>query len=444
MKKIVLELAKIVLFFIILWWVIVHITYILRNDTDEKENLMGFYAEEKNSLDAVFIGSSTMWASLNPLVMYNERGFTSYNIATSAQRPSSLKYLIKEAQKYQSDTLYVIDVSNFVYDQSVWEEQNEGSLRRVTDGLKYSWNRFLCNYEQIKGKSNKISYYFDIIKYHSEYRNFFHNISHWNFEKENTSKGWLYNDSVEVVSYTWNQKSNVQTNIDEKAEEELYQLINFCDNSNAKYLFIFSMSTVLDENKSKYISDIINSRGYDVFNFNDYWKEIGMDETMDFYNAGHTNLLGAEKISKYFANYLDEKYQFPDNQDDSWNELAKYMENIILDGKNKIYSGNYIGEVKVKVDNIDNDEITFVNNTNCPQSLLYAWYVNEKRGEDYECIYQQWYTTENTFQYQFSEDKEYSVITFVKGSENEALFKYKEVAIIHYDYQSKEWVIELY
>ncbi len=165
MKKIVLELAKIVLFFIILWWVIVHITYILRNDTDEKENLMGFYAEEKNSLDAVFIGSSTMWASLNPLVMYNERGFTSYNIATSAQRPSSLKYLIKEAQKYQSDALYVIDVSNFVYDQSVWEEQNEGSLRRVTDGLKYSWNRFLCNYEQIKGKSNKISYYFDIIKY---------------------------------------------------------------------------------------------------------------------------------------------------------------------------------------------------------------------------------------------------------------------------------------
>lgn len=38
MKKIVLELAKIVLFFIILWWVIVHITYILRNDTDEKED----------------------------------------------------------------------------------------------------------------------------------------------------------------------------------------------------------------------------------------------------------------------------------------------------------------------------------------------------------------------------------------------------------------------
>ncbi len=149
------------------------------------------------------------------------------------------------------------------------------------------------------------------------------------------------------------------------------------------------MSTVLDENKSKYISDIINSRGYDVFNFNDYWKEIGMDETMDFYNAGHTNLLGAEKISKYFANYLDEKYQFPDNQDDSWNELAKYMENIILDGKNKIYSGNYIGEVKVKVDNIDNDEITFVNNTASSQSLVYAWYVNEKKGEDYECIYSQ-------------------------------------------------------
>ena len=59
MKKIVLELAKIVLFFIILWWVIVHITYILRNDTDEKENLMDFNPSVTRRKEPSFCSSHT-------------------------------------------------------------------------------------------------------------------------------------------------------------------------------------------------------------------------------------------------------------------------------------------------------------------------------------------------------------------------------------------------
>ncbi len=458
MKKIVLELAKIVLFFIILWWVIVHITYILRNDTDEKENLMGFYAEEKNSLDAVFIGSSTMWASLNPLVMYNERGFTSYNIATSAQRPSSLKYLIKEAQKYQSDALYVIDVSNFVYDQSVWEEQNEGSLRRVTDGLKYSWNRFLCNYEQIKGKSNKISYYFDIIKYHSEYRNFFHNISHWNFEKENTSKGWLYNDSVEAVSYTWNQNfgdhlpwqgdGNIfykemgldfSVASDELIRKQYTEEYLIWANDAAKKLlnndFLGEGPTISPCYLMNYLFEECGWKG------NEYMQKMTYE--MKKFPVISSDYLNIYKIDNEFVHDVPEKYLNEFNEIMSiqyyWRNHFLYKEYI----ENMNRPQNYIEEIKVKVDNIENDEITFINNTASSQSLVYAWYVNEKKGEDYECIYSQWYTTENNFKYQFSQDKEYSITAFVKGSENENLFKYKQVGVINYDHKKNKWIIKI-
>ena len=70
---------------IVVLYFTVHITYVLREPTLEKINLMGFYAEEANSLDAVFIGSSTLRSSINPVELYKDFGITSYVIATSSQ-----------------------------------------------------------------------------------------------------------------------------------------------------------------------------------------------------------------------------------------------------------------------------------------------------------------------------------------------------------------------
>ena len=408
-----------------------------------KRILWDFMQRKKKSLDVVFIGSSSMWCSLNPLIMYEETGFKSYNIATSAQRPSSLKYLAREAQKYQPTALYVIDVSNFAYDYTVWDEQNEGSLRRVTDGLKYSWNRLLCNHEQITGKSDKLSYYFDIFKYHLEYKNFFRNISHWNFDKENETKGWLYNDEVTGIPY-YEPNLNVDPSItiDIRAEEELSVLLDYCDNSEANYLFIFSMTSGA-EDQMRYISNIINNRGYEVLCFYDFWHEIGMDETKDFYAPRHVNVLGAEKTSRFFARYLHEKYNLKEHRDNKWDDLAQSMEDMISVGKNKIYSGNYIEPIQVELLNIDNDKITFVNVTKSPVNLVYAWYVHEIVGESADVIDMQWYLSDNTFTYEYDKNKEYSITAFVQGSENKELGKYKNnAAKLRYDYQLERWCIE--
>lgn len=427
-------------------YLLIHITYVLRSDTDEKENLMGFYAEGKESLDVVCIGSSTMWCSLNPIVMYERGGIKSYTIATSAQRPSSLKYLAKEAQKYQPNAIYVIDVSNFTYDYSTWEEQNEGSLRRVTDGLKYSWNRFLCNYEQIRGKENKISYYLDIIKYHSEYSNFFKNIGHWNFEKESLTKGWLYNDNVESCLYVDSRESvNNVTPIDVNAEKELNVLLDFCNKSNVEYLFVFPMTSAIDEGKRAYICDIVNDRGYKVFVFHDYWDEINMDAGRDFYMPSHVNLLGAEKVSQFFADYLRQEYKsVGGHNDDEWNELSDNMKSMYIAGKEKIESGNYIETVRAETVSIEGDAITFVNTTKSPQPLLYAWTVSEVLDEKEEDIETQWYLSDPSFKYEYDRNKVYSITAFVKGSEKEDLFKYRNIAKLQYNNEMGEWDIEVY
>ena len=156
-----------------------------------------------------------------------------------------------------------------------------------------------------------------------------------------------------------------------------------------------------------------------------------------------SDYLNIYKIDNEFVHDVPEKYLNEFNEIMSiqyyWRNHFLYKEYI----ENMNRPQNYIEEIKVKVDNIENDEITFINNTASSQSLVYAWYVNEKRGEDYECIYSQWYTTENNFKYQFSQDKEYSITAFVKGSENENLFKYKQVGVINYDHKKNKWIIKI-
>ncbi len=156
-----------------------------------------------------------------------------------------------------------------------------------------------------------------------------------------------------------------------------------------------------------------------------------------------SDYLNIYKIDNEFVHDVPEKYLNEFNEIMSiqyyWRNHFLYKEYI----ENMNRPQNYIEEIKVKVDNIENDEITFINNTASSQSLVYAWYVNEKKGEDYECIYSQWYTTENNFKYQFSQDKEYSITAFVKGSENENLFKYKQVGVINYDHKKNKWIIKI-
>ena len=46
--------------------------------------------------------------------------------------------------------------------------------------------------------------------------------------------------------------------------------------------------------------------------------DIGLDWTHDTADGGdHLNIYGAEKVSKYIGNYLNDNYDIPDRRDDS-------------------------------------------------------------------------------------------------------------------------------
>lgn len=421
-----------------------HITYVLREPTLEKTNLMGFYAEEKNSLDVVFIGSSTLRSSINPIDLYKDFGMTSYVIATSSQRPSAILYFLKEAQKFQKDAVYVLDINLIRHDFEVWNEQNEGSLRHITDGLKYSYNRALCINDIVPQK--KVEYLFDIVKYHDNIKTQL-NWEDWNFERNNPWKGFnMLTTAVYLEStYGYNEEEGFLPGY---GEEILKKLLEYCKKEKVKVEFVITLNPSIDYQTCHYIKKVIESNGFPCFIFNDYQDIMSIDYSSDFYDAVHPNVLGARKCTSLYGKYLVDKYEFKEKKD---NELIKKWNDDITSIFSELEEGieqteksaaAKIGNITASI-NIYGNNVYFENTTFSLNTLEYAWHIYEELDDGGEyLIYSTWYTDENSLEYSFEAEKNYRIVFFVRVAGDQETGRWKTITTLIWDENNNAFILE--
>lgn len=254
---------KALLFIILGIYFFIHVTYIFRPETMENLNFKGFYAEEKDSLDVVFIGSSNLRASIDPMRIYDNTGIKSYVIATSQQNPIALTYLLKEAKQRQQNALFVVDLGGCKYSEATWNDANEGSIRHVTDGLKYSFNYFQCVHDMITTRDKKILYYFDLLYYHDnwekgllekELKN-----SSWNYKRTDEKKGHAIWSKLKYQDRIWNDELESSRNYEWNVER-INSIITYCQKENVNVLFMVSNENLTNYSDYLFLSDIIKER----------------------------------------------------------------------------------------------------------------------------------------------------------------------------------------
>ena len=102
--------------------------------------LEGFYMEEENSLDVVFIGASEVYSDFSSGQAYDEFGFTSYPYATGANPISVYKSELKEILKKQSPKLIICEINGALYPKSDMIEKT-GSLHKYFDNTPFSFEK---------------------------------------------------------------------------------------------------------------------------------------------------------------------------------------------------------------------------------------------------------------------------------------------------------------
>ena len=347
------QVLKIVVFNLIFVLLLMSVTYVIRTNGDIKDIFTGFYAQKKNTVDVVMIGSSPVYPYYAAPKIFGETGITAYPLSSNVQRPSAAIPLIKESLKTQKPKLYVFEMRMYTYEDGRMFE-NMAFARGVTDNMKYSLNRIMTinrmipsaaeMKERMKLPENidqpedsyeeRYTYYFDIFKYHSNWKTMIlkDQYSSIFYSRKNPMEGFVIRDEIDPLSeeevetnmlYAQRTKAN---KIPNEQEERLTELFDFLKKNDLQALFIVSPYQ-MEEGQMEmynYLKEKIENNGYTFVNMNEKYDEIGIDFKTDFYDGGgHVNFLGARKCTEYLEKLLKE-YNLEDHRNDD--KYASYQQ----------------------------------------------------------------------------------------------------------------------
>lgn len=335
MKRImIVKTMKLVVFWGMFFILFFKVSHVLIGDIGYNyQQSAGFFEEPYDSLDAVFIGASPTFTSWVAPLAWRKYRIAVRTLANDGQPFVAAKSLLKLARKKQPKAVYMIAINGFYAENELPVE----SMHRTTDFLPHSVERLqaidtFCNFFQYTW-DEETELIFPIVRYHSRWSTlsaaFFHR------EFENVKGGFaepFFGDQVDISDHFLTTTGCAP--LPDFVQNALTELLDYCKVENVKVVFVLS-AQYRDEQTLKYYNtliDQINAYGFPVLNELKDFDKIGLDDKTDFYNANHTNIHGALKITDYLAQYLLDNYTFPEKTGEgyeSWDEAYElYSETI--------------------------------------------------------------------------------------------------------------------
>ena len=327
MKKNILKTIVFLLILCMLLYMVFHILWVSPNA------ISYFYKEPKNSLDVIYIGSSNAYIHFNTTLAYDLYGITTGVLSVDAEPFLLTNSLIEESKKYQTPSLYIIDIAKAVDDLDFF---SEAYIRKTIDAMKFSKNRNnaineVFSYKKDINKKEYINWYFSFLMYHNSWKN----ISKYNIVgNKNLYKGYYFLEDTAQVEpqdkYIW-KKDKMELQDDNK--KILTSLIDYIKTNNLNVVFVVPIRCYDDETNGRLNTaiQIIKEDGLDVINFNTL-DDFTIDFSTDLYNYAHINVYGSTKYTLYFSKYLKENYDLKNHKGDknynSWDsEYTRFKEN---------------------------------------------------------------------------------------------------------------------
>ncbi len=286
-------------------------------DYDTTRKVEGFYAEEKNSLDFVFVGSSQMFTTVVPAVLWEEYGITSYDFGANEQPMYLSYYYIKEALKYQDPKAVVLEVSYC----NTPEYTHEGVLHINLDDLRMGQVKLEAIFDIIP-KGERWPYIFELAKYHETWKNLNQPAMEYIFaDKHNPYKGYTPSVDGFADGGVFNEeiaKVTEKATLAKLSVEYMEKIIALCEEEGVDLLFLKTPNDHI-QNQPAYntVADIAKEHDVPYLDLN---KEM----------AGqlHNHVFHAETITKRIGQWLTQLYKVEDKRENPeyavWHEDAKY------------------------------------------------------------------------------------------------------------------------
>lgn len=321
----------------------------------------GFYEQEKDSVDVLFVGTSHVYSDIDPAYVYDECGIRSYDLATGGASIAASYYSIRQALKYQHPDVIAVELFGICC--------NTLGQREIVDAT-YGIRDLRLKYASLKeniGENSILEFYMAFPWYHSLYNDVTRSdFSGYDHIQNVGVKTYLYPagdlrpyKGATVLSYTTPcipmDISGIESEIrpDESVEEYLNKIIHLCKGQDIELCFIVSpfggVSGGFCEQVNYIQNNIAAPNNIKLVNACQYVQDMGIDWATDAAEDSHLNYKGAEKYSRWLGGQLAELYGLQDRH----GTIASGSWEKNLEWENEVYLVFELLETKDITDNID-------------------------------------------------------------------------------------------
>ena len=294
-------------------------------------NLSEYRKEPVNTIDALLLGSSYMYASYSPMQAWETHGLTSYVVAGPEQSMNTTWATFRNCLSTQSPRVAVLELRGISFtDKATADTMTNpatgwyGSLEAAMAGRKItSWP----------------TVFYDFFTYHSRWKSLAY--------KDYAATASLLLNRVEPAFYKGFVSIREATPQTCRADWEPFPIETDKLESNLPYLdaivalaaqhntrLVFLMTPVAYVRHFDSYLAFVQERYPEIplLNLNDHVDTMGFDMNTDMYDSGHTNAAGARKCTLVLADYLQE-LGLADHREDpayaNWNsDLARYQKAV--------------------------------------------------------------------------------------------------------------------
>lgn len=300
---------KVILFVMIFIMLFMRLTNIFERKDYNHIMLDGFYNLEENSQEVLFFGSSHVFRSINPNVLFDEYGIESYVLGTSEQPLQASYYLMVEALKTQSPEIVVVETFFVNLSEDLLQDPSKDSrIRHVTDPMRLSVNRFDAIETMTEHKDSSLPFHINFLEYHNRWKELTQNdFTYRKGEVYAEHRGYFYREESNPVSFNQFNIDDIEAvNIKPDSLEYLNKITLLAEDNRID-LILLSAPWMINEGSAAVqlsVENYAQENNLDYYDSIAKFDEYNFDLNTDFYDAGHLSNSGALKFTNVFGEYL--------------------------------------------------------------------------------------------------------------------------------------------
>lgn len=287
----------------------------------------GFYDEKKDSIDVIFLGASQFMSGVSPMELYENYGILSYSLALNNQPMMLTYHWLIEACKYQKPKVVILEV------QALYQDSYEFRYRQNLDYMKFSYNKLqaIVDLNEMDSEQKPMDYFFPILYYHNRWdelsKEDFSNL----LQKHYFNKGFSFKPAIKQIDFNGvacDDNHEVEVIADDKLIW-INKIIEYCEDNHMNIVLVKTPRPDWSAGRHNAVQQFADNHSISFLDFNELslYQSVSFDNTKDFYDSEHLNIYGAQKLSAYIGDYLNNRYSLADHRNDE--EYALWDDDLV-------------------------------------------------------------------------------------------------------------------